>query len=644
MAGWIPGLGENRPQPRKLDMSFFGYVPDDGSVDIFTKMGQKSPSKPEQVIHRDDGQSVQETESIAQQSDVASVSDVQDSSVGFSEDRILIRNGKIVNADTMFDGDVYIEDGVIKQVGSDLTIPAGTREIDAQGKYVMPGGVDPHTCFEFEIQGHKSVDDFYTGTNAAVAGGTTTVINFAIPQKDESLIEIYEKYRKLADEKVCCDYGLHIGVTSWSDKVKEEMEELCKAHGVNSFKFFMAYRDLYMLDDGEIFEALHKCKNLGAVPLVHAENGAVIEQKTKRLLSSGMTGPEGHYLSRPEAIEAEAVYRACVIASQVSSPLYLQVTSKSSTAVLKAMRKNGVVVFGEVLASSLGIEDAKKLNNPSCITNPPIRSTEGTGSSLISALAENGLHVVSSGNCTFSTEQKSLGIEDFTKVPPGVNGVEDRMSVVWEKGVHSGAMDPKCFVAITSTNAAKIFNIFPRKGCIAVGSDADVVVWDPAATRVISSKTHHQASDFNIFEGLECHGAAAYVIVNGKLCVEGSTVNTSQGTGKFINTSVNPDYVYGILKQLDETASQNLQPVDRIEDKENVPVTPDDKTTPTTSKHKSVPQAVVSPSIHTTPSMKEQRNLHESTFSISEELDNTTKKSCIRVQSPPGGGSSGGFW
>uniref|UniRef100_V9IGU4 dihydropyrimidinase n=1 Tax=Apis cerana TaxID=7461 RepID=V9IGU4_APICE len=471
-----------------------------------------------------------------------------------AQNRLLIKNGKVVNDDGITDNDVYIEDGIIKQMGRNLIIPGGTRIIDARGKYVMPGGIDPHTHFELELMGAKTVDDFYQGTKAAVAGGTTMIIDFVIPKKDESILEAYERYRESADQKVCCDYSLHVAITSWSPKIKEEMATLVKDHGVNSFKMFMAYRDLYMIRDPELIETFKACKELGAIAMVHAENGDIIAENTKRLLDAGVTGPEGHEMSRPEEVEAEAVNRACVIASQVNCPLYVTaLSSKSAADVVSSKKSEGVVLFGETLASTVGIDGSEQYGKDiekarRYVTSPPLRPDSTTPAYLIEHLAQDGLQVTGSDNCTFNAEQKALGKDDFSKIPNGVNGVEDRMSVVWEKGVHAGIMDPTRFVAVTSTNAAKIFNLYPRKGVIAVGSDADIVVWDPNRKRTISAQTHVQAVDFNIFEGMEVHGVPEYVIVEGRVCVDECELKAVHGFGKFVETPSHATYVYDMIE------------------------------------------------------------------------------------------------
>ncbi|PSN53070.1 Dihydropyrimidinase [Blattella germanica] len=469
-------------------------------------------------------------------------------------------------------------------------------------------GIDPHTHMQTELMGAVSVDDFYQGTKAALAGGTTMIIDFAIPKKGESLIEAYESWRQKADEKVCCDYALHVAVTWWSDKVKEEMEQLCKDHGINSFKVFMAYKDSMMLRDDELYGVFDKCKQLGAVAQVHAENGDIIAENTKKLLARGVTGPEGHALSRPEDVEAEATNRACVIANQVDAPLYVvHVMSKAAGDMLELKRSQGQVVFGEAIAASIGTDGTHQWNRcwqhaAAHVMSPPLRPDTSMPDKLVDLLASDVLQVTGSDNCTFTADQKSLGQNDFSKIPNGVNGVEDRMSVVWEKGVHSGKMDPPRFVAITSTNAAKIFNIYPKKGCIAVGSDADIVIWDPNYVRTISAKTHHQAVDFNVFEE------------------------------KSVNAISPP--VAAAPKSIPVANDVGGLPIDEA---------------PVVASQAPEPQLM-------TPSSKGQRNLQDSTFSISgenangmhepesEELNDTAPRACIRVKNPPGGQSSGGFW
>ncbi|CAK9819196.1 Dpys [Anthophora plagiata] len=592
-----------------------------------------------------------------------------------AQNRLLIKNGNVVNEDRVMECDVYIEDGIIKQMGRNLIIPGGTRIISARGMYVMPGGIDPHTHFELEMMGAKSVDDFYQGTKAAIAGGTTMIMDFVIPKKDESLIEAYERYREAADQKVCCDYSLHVAVTSWSPKIKEEMATLVEKHGVNSFKVFMAYKDMFMLRDPELIEVFKTCKELGAIAMVHAENGDLIAENTKRLLEAGVTGPEGHEMSRPEEVEAEAVNRACVIASQVNCPLYVvHVMSLSAAEVVEAARKRGLCVFGETLAAAIGTDGTNYAHKcwkhaAAHVLSPPLRPDPDTPTALLNKLAKDGLQVIGSDNCTFSAEQKALGKDDFSKIPNGVNGVEDRMSVLWEKGQYNGIVNITRFVEVTSTNAAKIFNVYPRKGVIAIGSDADIVVWNPDKKRTISAETHVQAVDFNIFEGMEVHGEPEYVIVGGRVCVDSGELKAVHGFGKFVETPHHGAYVYDMIQEREkrprgvarteaeakkyaeedaaiakakeeaeaaaEALTKSLQMFNTWENPKPKMTVPDCVPTLPDS-------AVVTPSSKG-PRLEGQRNLQDSTFSISEDVGEA-RRACIRLCYPPGGYSAGGFW
>ncbi|XP_021710295.1 dihydropyrimidinase isoform X3 [Aedes aegypti] len=578
-----------------------------------------------------------------------------------AQNRLYIKRGHVVNHDGMQQADIYIEDGSIRYVGSgaDFVVPGGCRTIDATGKMIIPGGIDPHTHFQLEFGGTVAVDDFYQGTKAAVAGGTTTVIDFVIPKKGESLLEAYDTWRARADTKVVCDYGLHVAITWWSKSVRDEMKILCQERGVNSFKCFMAYKGLFQVTDSELYEIFETCKELGAVAQVHAENGDVIAKNVQKLLAAGVTGPEGHELSRTEEVEAEAVNRACVIAHQTKCPLYVvHVMSKSAGIELARARQryNGVGIFGETLAAALGTDGTHYTDQcwhhaAAHVLSPPLRPDPTTPEFLMKLLAQDDLQTTGSDNCTFNKNQKELGLGDFTKIPNGVNGVEDRMSVVWEKGVQTGLIDPQRFVAITSTNAAKIFNIYPRKGRIAPGSDADVLIWDPQAVRTISASTHHQACDFNIFEGMKCHGVPEYVIVHGRVCVENGLLRVAEGQGSFLETPINPPFVYDALNGItnrngdDKEARNGLQNLD-LNQKHDVPdsyALPDKYVPGPALSIISGDSAVSTPHSARGHRPDGTKDMQQSTFSISEEMDTSGNRACIRVKNPPGGKSSG-FW
>ncbi|KAG8133864.1 hypothetical protein E2320_011631 [Naja naja] len=473
--------------------------------------------------------------------------------------KLLIRGGKVVNADFSQVADVYIEDGVVRAVGPHLQLSSdGVQVLDATDKLVLPGGIDTHTHMEFAFLGTRSKDDFYQGTKAALAGGTTMIMDFAVPQRGCSLIETYNKWRRGADPKVCCDYALHVAVTWCSEQVKEEMKILTREKGINSYKVFMAYKDAYMVRDPELHTIFSQCKKIGAIAQVHAENGDLVAEGEKKILALGITGPEGHEMARPEELEAEATLRAITIANSVNCPLYIvHVMSKSSAKIVADARREGKVVYGEPIAASLGTDGTHYWHKDwphaaAHLMTPPLRPDASTPDFLMNLLANGDLTVTGTDNCTFDICQKAIGKDNFTKIPTGVNGVEDRMSVIWEKGVHSGKMDENRFVAVTSTNAAKIFNLYPKKGKIAVGSDADIVIWDPKATRTISAKTHHQANDFNIFEGMVCHGVPLVTILRGKVAFQNGTFHIKAGEGKYVPCDPFPEYVYKRIWQRDQ--------------------------------------------------------------------------------------------
>ncbi|CAI8013234.1 Dihydropyrimidinase [Geodia barretti] len=441
--------------------------------------------------------------------------------------RLLIKGGTVVNADRKFRADVYCEDGIIRKVGCDLEgVSSDAKVVDATGKLVMPGGIDTHTHMQLPFFGTTAADDFYHGTRAALAGGTTMIIDFVLGGKNQSLLKMYEQWRGWADPKVCCDYSFHVGVTWWGEEVYQDMATLVSDKGVNSFKMFLAYKDLFMLRDDELMKAFMRCKELGALAQVHAENGDLIAAQSEKMIKLGITGPEGHEMCRPEEVEGEATARAITIASQVNCPIYIvHVMSKSAAQAVMRGKEKGHVVFGEPIAACLGTDGTNYWHKcwrhaAGYVMGPPLRPDPSTPRYLMTLLANGDLDLTGTDNCTFNADQKALGASDFRKIPNGVNGVEDRMSVIWEKGVHAGLMDPCRYVAVTSTTAARVFNIYPQKGVIAEGSDADIVVWDPEATRTISAKTHHHNVDFNIFEGLECHGIPLLVISQGRVVVD----------------------------------------------------------------------------------------------------------------------------
>ncbi len=451
---------------------------------------------------------------------------------------ILIKGGTVVTANEEKRADVYCEDGIIKAVGENLEVPAGAEVVDAGGQYVMPGGIDPHTHMQLPFMGTVASEDFETGTAAAMAGGTTSIIDFVIPNPKQRIMEAYDTWREWA-EKSTCDYGFHVAITWWDETVKEDMETLVKKHGVNSFKHFMAYKNAIMADDEILYNSFERSLELGAMPTCHAENGELVFQLQKKLMGMGMTGPEAHPLSRPPAAEGEAASRAIRLAEVIGVPVYLvHVSTKDALDEITRARAAGQRVFGEVLAGHLMLDDSVYQhpdfdNAAAHVMSPPFRP-KGHQDALWNGLQSGNLQTTATDHCCFCADQKAAGKDDFTKIPNGTAGVEDRMAVLWDQGVNTGRMTPSEFVKITSANTAEIFNIYPRKGSVSVGADADLVVWDPKGSRTISAKTHHQRIDFNIFEGMEVTGIPSHTISQGNITFKEGDLRAVKGAGRYV--------------------------------------------------------------------------------------------------------------
>jgi dihydropyrimidinase len=451
---------------------------------------------------------------------------------------LLIRGATVVNADRAERADVLCHEGRIAAVGADLGVPAGATVIDGGGQYLMPGGIDPHTHMQLPFMGTVTMDDFYSGTAAGLAGGTTTIIDFVIPDPKEPLMDAYRKWRGWA-EKAASDYSFHVAVTWWDESVHRDMATLVREEGVNSFKHFMAYKNAIMCDDETLVRSFRRALELGAMPTVHAENGELVFLLQQEMKALGITGPEGHPLSRPPAVEAEAAQRAIAIADVLGVPIYIvHVSCAEAADAIARARARGQRVFGEVLAGHLTVDDSA-YRNPDFATaaghvmSPPYRE-KSHQEALWRGLQAGHLHTTATDHCTFCAEQKAAGKDDFTRIPNGCGGVEERMMVIWDAGVNSGRLTPSEFVAIASANAAKLFNIYPRKGCITPGADADLVLWDPAATRTLSVKTQKSLGDFNVFEGRTVTGAPTVTISQGKVVYVDGDLRAERGAGRYV--------------------------------------------------------------------------------------------------------------
>ncbi|HMK81486.1 MAG TPA: dihydropyrimidinase [Xanthobacteraceae bacterium] len=451
---------------------------------------------------------------------------------------MLIRGGTVVNHDASRRADVLIEGGQIVAVGEGLAAPAGAEVVDAGGAYVLPGGIDPHTHCEFAFMGTVSADDFEWATKAALSGGTTMIVDFCIPGPADSMLAAYQDWRSRAG-KAACDYGFHMAVTSWSEKRHAEMATVVNEYGINTFKHFMAYKGALMVDDEVLMHSFSRCAELGAMPLVHAENGDVVLQLQTEYMAKGVTGPEGHALSRPPAVEGEAANRAIMIADMAGCPLYIVHTScrEAHEAIARA-RARGQRVYGEPLIQHLVLDESEYFNTDwqhaaRRVMSPPFRA-KAHQESLWAGLQSGSLQVVATDHCAFTDKQKQIGRDDFRIIPNGTGGLEDRMAVLWSTGVATGRLTREEFVAVTSANIARILNIYPRKGAVAVGADADLVVFDPAATKAISARSQVSRIDYNVFEGHVCNGAPAATIAGGKLAWRAGEMRVQPGEGRYI--------------------------------------------------------------------------------------------------------------
>ena len=446
-----------------------------------------------------------------------------------------IKNGTIVTADLTYRADVQIEGGVITAIGPNLK---GGTELDATDCYVMPGGIDPHTHLEMPFMGTYSSDDFESGTRAALSGGTTMVVDFALPAPGQSMLEALTMWDNKSG-RANCDYSFHMAITWWSEQVFNEMETVVKEKGINSFKHFMAYKGALMVDDDEMFSSFSRVGELGALAMVHAENGDVVAQLQAKYLAEGNNGPEAHAYSRPAEVEGEATNRAIMIADMAGAPLYIVHTScEQSHEAIRRARQKGMRVYGEPLIQHLTLDESEYFNKDwdhaaRRVMSPPFRN-KAHQDSLWAGLSAGSLQVVATDHCAFTTEQKRFGLGDFTKIPNGTGGLEDRMPMLWTHGVSTGRLTMNEFVAVTSTNIAKILNTYPKKGAILVGADADIVVWDPAKSKTIQAAKQQSAIDYNVFEGKQVTGLPRFTLTRGHVAFHDGENRCEEGHGKFV--------------------------------------------------------------------------------------------------------------
>ncbi|HEY59277.1 MAG TPA: dihydropyrimidinase [Anaerolineae bacterium] len=462
---------------------------------------------------------------------------------------VLIKSGTLITAAEVFKADILIQGERITAIGKNIPAPTDSTIIDAKGKYVMPGGVDVHTHFDLPMFGTVSSDDHYTGHKAAAFGGTTTVIDF-VPQDTGPLLKNVELWHEKADEKAAIDFSFHMNITHLDSRVEKEIPDLIN-EGITSLKVFTAYNNRLRLLDGEIFKVLRIARTHGFLVMVHAENGDVIEILVKEALEGGHLSPEWHALTRPAESAIEAVFRAIMLAKQADAPLYIvHMNTTGGVGEVRRTRQMNLPVMGETCPQYLFFNKKHLLRKDGAkwICSPPMRSPEDN-EGIWQALADGTLQVISTDHCPFfydgtkpieyegekiAIPGKELGKGDFTKIPNGLPGVGDRLPIIWTYGVGKKRITPNQFVQLNSTNPAKIFGLYPQKGTLVPGSDADILIWDPEKVIKYGVEIAQHCTDYNLFEGWKLKGFVEKVFLRGKLIVDGRKWFGRRGMGKFV--------------------------------------------------------------------------------------------------------------
>jgi dihydropyrimidinase len=450
----------------------------------------------------------------------------------------VIKGGTVVTAADTYQAEILIRNGKVAAIGNDLDYH-GAEVIDASGCYIFPGGVDPHTHLDMPFGGTTTADDFETGTKAAAFGGTTSIVDFCLTAKGKPLKSSIETWHAKANGKASIDYGFHLMISEMNQEVLEELPRVIEDEGITSLKIFMAYKDVFQVDDQTFFMTLQKAKELGALVMVHAENGDVIDLLTRRALEEGHTEPVYHAYTRPPEAEGEATGRAIALTALADAQLYVvHVTCAAAVERIAEARERGVNVWGETCPQYLvldqSIMDQPDFEGAKYVWSPPLRE-KWNQDVLWRALKAGTLQTVGSDQCSFNFKgQKELGRDDFSKIPNGGPMIEDRFTILYSEGVRKGRISLNQFVDVIATKAAKLFGLFPRKGTIAVGSDADIVIFDPTVKRTISAKTHHMNVDYNAFEGMEVYGQPITVLSRGAFVIKDRSYVGQPGSGLYL--------------------------------------------------------------------------------------------------------------
>ncbi|AET67036.1 D-hydantoinase [Desulfosporosinus orientis DSM 765] len=452
---------------------------------------------------------------------------------------IVLNGGTIVTAADIYQADVRIDGERIVAIGHDIKQP-GDQVIDVDGCFLFPGGIDPHTHFDLPMGDFSTSDDFSSGSKAAILGGTTTILDYATQFKGETLKQGLINWQAKAGGKCYVDYGFHMAITDWKDSIAREMIDLISQEGISSFKLYMAYKNTLQVDDQALLQALRQAGEYGALICVHCENGDVVDDLVHGYLKKGKTSPAYHPLSRPPEVEAEATFRVITLAQMAGAPLYI--VHLSNSGALKAVvegKLKGLEIYAETCPQYLLLDDSyyncEGFEGAKYVISPPLRPVQNQDV-LWSGLTSGILDVVATDHCAFNYKgQKDKGLNDFSKIPNGAAGVETRMGLLYTYGVLTGKLSLNDFVALTSTNAAKLFGLFPRKGTIAPGSDADLVIWDPRISSVLRAETLHQQVDYTPYEGFKQSGQAIHVFLRGKQIVENGKLKVDKPTGMYLS-------------------------------------------------------------------------------------------------------------
>lgn len=453
---------------------------------------------------------------------------------------ILLKGGKIITAVDEYCSDIRIEGEKIVSIGDNLEQP-GDEIISADGCYIFPGGIDTHTHFDLDVGLTVTADDFSSGTKAAIVGGTTTILDYGCQLRGGTLKEALKEQHRKSEGKCYCDYGFHMGITDWNDETSEEIQSMIES-GVTSFKMYMAYKKSMQVDDGAIYKALKRCKEAGGLITFHCENGDLIETFIDEARTKGNKSPYYHPLSRPAELEDEAIERLIKIAEIADAPVYVvHLSSKSGLMSILEAKKRGTEVYIETCPQYLmlndsyyGEKDSKSFEGAKYVMSPPLRKSYDQ-EALWKGLSSREIDTIGTDHCSFNYEgQKEIGIDDFSKIPNGGPGVENRMGLIYTYGVMSGKLSMNDMVALTSTNAAKIFGLFPEKGTIAVGSDADLVVWDPSYSSIITAEKQTQNVDYNPYEGFKQEGRALHVLLRGNKVIYNGEFIEKEPIGKYL--------------------------------------------------------------------------------------------------------------